>query len=113
MSSEGSRERQRLSDIVRNIDAIDAYVERLDFSAFAADRMRIDAVERCLQRITEAAIRIGAERMREIAPDILFAEVRGLGNMLRHEYDKLDLGTVWSTVRSDLPGLRAACVQAL
>ena len=98
---------------MRNIDAIDDYVERLDFAAFIADRMRVDAVERCLQRITEAAIRIGTERMGRIAPDVPLTEVRGLGNMLRHEYDKLDLGTIWSTVREDLPGLRAACVTAL
>lgn len=113
MSSDADRDARRLRDIVDNIDAIEGYVERLDFTTFAKDRLRIDAVERCLQRITEAAIRVGPDRLHEIAPAVPLNEVRGLGNMLRHEYDKLDLRTIWSTVRDDLPGLRAACEQAL
>ncbi|MBA3897134.1 MAG: DUF86 domain-containing protein [Sphingomonadaceae bacterium] len=89
------------------------YVRGFTFDTFAKDRMRIDAVERCLERIAEAAARFGAETMAQIAPDIPFHEVKGLGDALRHEYHKLDLPTIWSTVQDDLPPLCAACQAAL
>lgn len=111
MSSE--REQQRLADIIDNIDAISAYVGTMSAAAFAADRKTVDATERCLQRITEAVIKIGSERMRVIAPNIPTEAVRGLGNMLRHEYDAIDLRSLFNTVTEDLPGLRRACVAAL
>ena len=111
MSSE--REQQRLADIIENIDAIGDYVGKMHFAAFAADRKTVDATERCLQRITEAVIKIGPDRMRVIAPDIPTEAVRGLGNMLRHEYDAIDLRSLFNTVTDDLPRLRRACVAAL
>lgn len=107
------REGQRLSDIIENIDAIASYVGTMDFDAFVCDGKTIDATERCLQRITEAAIKIGPDRMQSIAPELPLAAVRGLGNMLRHEYDSIDLRSIFNTVIDDLPKLRAACLQAL
>jgi len=107
------RERRRLVDILANIDTIGGYVGEMDAAAFAADGKTVDATERCLQRITEAVIRIGTERMRHIAPEVPMQAIRGLGNLLRHEYDKIDLGTIFNTVKNDLPILRAACLRAL
>lgn len=81
--------------------------------AFAADQMRVDAVERCLERIAEAMVKIGEARMREIAPDTPLPAVRGLGNVLRHEYDRVDTRLVYALVVDRLPGLRAACEREL
>jgi uncharacterized protein with HEPN domain len=111
MSSE--RERRRLQDIVYNIDKISSYVAGLDFAQFAAEPMRIDAVERCLQRITEAVIKIGPQRMAEISPDLPVAAVRGLGNLLRHDYDRVSLEIIYATVTDRLPSLRTSCAEAL
>lgn len=107
------RDRRRLRDIVDNIARIEGYAGGMDFAAFAADGKTVDAVERCLQRITEAVIHIGADTMRTIAPDLPVEGVRGLGNILRHEYDRIDLPTIYATVTDRLPGLREACEQAL
>ncbi len=51
------REILRLHDIIENADRISRYIVDLDLPTFAADERTIDAVERCLQRITEAVIR--------------------------------------------------------
>lgn len=61
-------ERLLLLDIVENADAVAEYLAGLQFAGFEGDRMRVDAVERCLMRITEAVIRIGSERMAESCP---------------------------------------------
>lgn len=71
------------------------------------------AIERILQIVTEAAIKIGETRMTEIAPNTPFAKIRGMGNILRHEYDGVDRKTIYRTVKDDLPLLRDACVKAL
>lgn len=113
MPSRPEDEAERLGHIVENIDRIAKHLEGVTFEEFSRHELRVDAVERCLQRITEAAIRIGPARMAEIAPDVPFREVRGLGNILRHDYEKLDLATIWSTVRNDLPALREACATML
>jgi len=107
------REALRLHDIVENIDKIAGYLEGFDYDAFAADPRTIDAVERCLQRVTEAVIRVGPERMAAISPRTPVDAVRGLGNKLRHDYDRVDLPTIWRTVRESLPELREDCLRGL
>ena len=111
MSTES--EALRLRDIADNITRIENHVAGMDFKAFAADEKTIDAVERCLQRITEAVIKIGPARMAEISPRTPVDAVRGLGNLLRHDYDGVDLGTIWRTVTGSLPDLKADCLLAL
>ena len=85
----------------------------LDFSAFSRDLKTIDAVERCIQRITEAVIKVGPERMAAISPTTSVDAVRGMGNALRHEYDGIDLRIIWNTVRTSLPALAADCRKVL
>ncbi len=46
---------QRFEDILDNIGRIEGYAEGLDSASFLADHKSYDAVERCLERISEAA----------------------------------------------------------
>lgn len=64
------KQRHRLEHIADNAERIAGYVEGLTFDEFAASPMVLDAVERCLARITEAAIRAGEEVMAQVAPDV-------------------------------------------
>ncbi len=52
---------RRLAHIVENIDRVKSHVEGMDIDAFLKDIKAIDAVERCFQRICEAARIIGPE----------------------------------------------------
>ena len=45
--------------------------------------------------------------------DMIVQFVRGIGNWLRHRYDKVDVEMVWNTVIDDLPPLRAGVLRAL
>ena len=103
----------RLEHIVENVDKIASYIDGLSYEEYAASPMVVDAVERCLARITEAAIKVGAEGMKSAAPDQPFEQIRGLGNILRHAYDVVDPEIVWRTVKERLPALRDACAKAL
>ncbi len=80
--------------------------------AFMADAKTRDAVERCLERISEAAAKLG-ETAPKLAPEQPWQQIRALGNRIRHEYDRLRVERLWEIVKDDLPGLQRACEQAL
>jgi len=101
-----------LRDILESILKIETFVSGFDFDAFAHDEKTVAAVERKLQLITEAAVRLG-NQANVICPGIAWRDIRGMGNWLRHQYDRVDLETVWNTVIVDLPDLKAAVVKAL
>jgi uncharacterized protein with HEPN domain len=106
-------EKRRLRDVIENIDQATEYLGGRNLEAFAADRMRVDAVERCIERMAEAMIKIGPGRMAAIASDIELPGVRQLGNILRHEYDQVDVRLVHAIVVERMPRLRSACAAAL
>ena len=75
-------------------------------------RKTIDAVERCLSRISEAAVKLGDEAERR-CPTIPWGNIRGLGNRLRHDYGGIDVARVWYIVEDSLPELKDACRKVL
>lgn len=93
-----------LNDIAENIERIAAYTERLDRESFGVDGRTYDAVERCLERICEAAVRLGDDAFL-LMPDQPWKEIRAMGNWLRHAYHRVDPTLIWNTVENDLPGL--------
>ena len=107
------RTRLRLYDIVENADRIAAYLEGYDAARFKVDLRTSDAVERCLEGITEALIQMGADEVRAIEPNLPFAEIKGLGNKLRHEYRRIEPSVIFATARDDIPPLRDAAARAL
>ena len=79
---------------------------------FSEDEKTISAVERELQKISEAAIRLGVDAER-LCPGPQWRDIRGIGNWLRQQYDRIDLETVWTTVERDVAALKIAVEQAL
>jgi uncharacterized protein with HEPN domain len=103
---------QRFEDILSNIALIEEFTVGMDLSAFSRDPKTSNAAERCLERISEAAKKLGdlAERL---CPGTPWAELRAVGNLLRHEYDRIDIVRVWLMIEDDLPPLKRATQAAL
>ena len=101
-----------LRDIADAIDSIQQFTEGMDFEAFRQDLKTIAAVERKLLVISEAAIRLREDAVR-LCPGLAWSEIRGIGNWLRHQYDRVDLETLWNTLQDDLPPLSTSVRQAL
>jgi uncharacterized protein with HEPN domain len=91
---------------------IEEFTHGLTFEEFRDDPKTVAAVERKFLVIGEAATRLGSEAVL-IAADIPWREIRDLGNLLRHAYDRVDLEIIWSTVTDDLPALKHALLRAL
>ena len=82
MYSDDDRARDWIEDIVENIDRVEIYVAGLTADTFRTTPMARDACERCLERIAEAAVRLGPER---ITPETVLHQPRGFGNRLEIE----------------------------
>lgn len=102
----------RLRDIQENAEAILDYVSSLDRDAFLNNRLVCDATERCLSRLSEAAVKLGSLAA-EILPGHDWLGMRNLGNILRHDYDGVSKDVVWEIVRDRLPPLLADVSQFL
>lgn len=101
-----------LADMIENIERVEGYLAGLDRDAFAQNGMVRDAVERCLERVCEAAHRLG-ERAPDLMPGQPWKDIRGMGNWLRHAYDRISMDVIWNAVCSDLPSVAADARQAL
>jgi uncharacterized protein with HEPN domain len=101
-----------LRDILDGIDMIVQFVRGMDLEAFREDPKTVAAVERKLLLISEAAVRLGEDAER-LCPGLPWHNIRGIGNWLRHRYDRVDVETVWNTVVDQLPPLRSEGLRAL
>jgi uncharacterized protein with HEPN domain len=106
------RPRTRFQDIVFNVEAIHRYTKGLNKQTFVKDDLVVDAVERCLSRISEAAKKLG-KHAETSAPDQPWKKIRDLGNLLRHEYDTIRRDDLWAIVNRDLSSLHKACIKAI
>jgi uncharacterized protein with HEPN domain len=84
----------------------------MDLAEFVRDYKTYDAVERCVERISEASKKLG-NVAEDLCPEIPWPQVRAIGNLLRHEYDRIDRTRLWYMVERDLPPLKAAVTAAL
>jgi len=101
-----------LRDILESIDQIDGFIQDMDFDAYQRDEKTRAAVERKMQILTEAVIRLEME-CPEAYPEIDWKGYRGMGNFLRHSYHRVSDEIVWNTVKDDLPLLKAIVERAL
>ena len=57
-----------LADIVENAERIEGYLVGMDREQLGRDGLTRDAVERCLERVCEAAHRLGPRGRAEVPP---------------------------------------------
>lgn len=92
----------RIQDILECISKIQSYTSGLTFDQFQNDNLRIDAVVRNLEIIGEAAGHIPIE-IQEKHPDLAWLEMRGMRNIVTHEYFGISIPIIWQTIEKDLP----------
>jgi uncharacterized protein with HEPN domain len=97
----------RLEDILENIGLIEEYTRDYSRQDFVLNRKTQDAVERCLLRISEAAKKLEGS-VDVIVPDQPWSAIRAVGNVLRHDYDRVDPEIIWRIVSNDLSPLKHA-----
>jgi len=98
--------KKRLQDIADACAAVVQFATGKDFSIYQADEMFRSAVERKLEIIGEAFVKLEDA---EPAVTEQFPELRkivGLRNRIIHGYDNVDEELIWDVVQNKLPALQ-------
>jgi uncharacterized protein with HEPN domain len=97
-------DRARLLDILEAIEQIEKYACK-GRQAIEKDELLQTWFVHHVQVIGEAASKLSDE-LRADHPDVPWAEVVAMRNVLVHEYFSVDVEETWTTVQHDLPGLK-------
>lgn len=100
------------TDILENIGHIEGFLEGMGPSELADDQRTVFACQYALLVISEAAKRLGPQAA-QLCPGVPWRDIRGIGNRLRHAYDRLDFALIWKVYQDDLPALKTAVAAAL
>ena len=98
----------RLSDIIEAIELINAELDGVTVQAFEPDRRKRWLVERGIEIISEASRRL-PDDLKARHPLIPWDKVGAIGNILRHEYERVAHDILWRLARESLPNLYAVC----
>jgi uncharacterized protein with HEPN domain len=90
--------RLRLHDILEAIEGIEMTVGEAIFADYARNWTMRRAVERGIEIISEASRHL-PEELKGRYPRIYWQEIAAIGNLLRHEYGRIDDRIMWRVVR--------------
>ena len=120
-NTSGFSRRHYLNAIVAEIGNIRAFVRDLDLEAYSNDLKTQYATERALLNVSEAVRNLERQGRRtdpdfslpSLSPDIEWQKIKGIGNVLRHDYETVVSSRVWAVVTEHLDRLERACQSAL
>ena len=95
----------RLRHIIEQIDGISAAIAGHDFATIGTSFLYQRALERAVQIISEAAKEL-PEELRSRYPVAKWGPIIRIGNLLRHEYYRIDPEDMWEIATIHLPQLR-------
>jgi uncharacterized protein with HEPN domain len=93
--------RVRLLHIRDEIDAVSGIVRGVTYEQYRDSYTLRRAVERAVQIISEAAKTLPLD----LCPEAPWNAIVGVGNILRHEYQRVDDRRLWDIATSHLPRL--------
>jgi uncharacterized protein with HEPN domain len=95
----------RIQDILKAIEKIERYVKNMSLAKFKQNELVIDAVVRNFEVIGEASKNIPLSIQRSY-PDIPWKEIKGMRDVLIHEYFGVDINILWHATKKNLPVLQ-------
>jgi len=91
-----------IEDILESAFKITEYIKDMSEEDFLNDNKTQSAVIREIEVVGEATKRISTE-FREKYPHVPWKMIAGMRDVLIHQYDAVDLLTVWDTAVNDIP----------
>ena len=92
----------RLRDILEAARLIISYVQDTTEAAFFADMQKQDAVIRRIEIIGEATAHL-TEETRHSFPQLSFRRMRGMRNIVAHDYGNVDPKIIWEVATIHIP----------
>lgn len=100
----------RIRDMLTEIIVIENTVEGLTLETFSQNQQALRVVLYGLAVIGEAVAK-EIDQLEKIDSKIAWGQIRGMRNMVIHEYFRLDVGMIWETVQVDIPRLKESLLQ--
>jgi uncharacterized protein with HEPN domain len=104
-----------LADMVEAIGHIRTVTAGVTLEGFEVDWQRFEVdwqkrwlVERGLEIVSEASRHLDDE-LKARHPEIPWSKVAGIGNVLRHDYERIVADLLWNLLQDDLLTLETAC----
>jgi uncharacterized protein with HEPN domain len=94
----------RIEDMIEAIERIQNYTQGLSYDDFSADTKTVDAVVRNFELLGEAAGHVPPE-IQKSYPNLPWSKIRGMRNLLTHEYFGISDSILWTTATVDLKPL--------
>ena len=91
-----------LRDIHESMEAIETFVEGMEYAAFIQDLKTKSAVVRHLEVMGEAAKMI-PDHTRRNNPGVDWRSMAGMRDRLIHAYFGIDYSIVWATIKRTIP----------
>ncbi|AGF53445.1 slr5018 (plasmid) [Synechocystis sp. PCC 6803] len=101
-----NRDNAYLLDILNAIQRIQIFSNGLTKDELSANEEKQSAILYQIIVIGEATKRLSAE-IRSINPHIPWKDIAGMRDILAHQYDRINLNTLWDVVQKDVPELEA------
>jgi uncharacterized protein with HEPN domain len=96
----------RLQDILQAARLIASYLRDVTETGFLTNSEKQDAVIRRIEIIGEAAAHL-TETTRQAIPELPFRKMRGMRNIVTHDYANVDLRIVWEVGTAHVPEICA------
>jgi len=94
-----------LDDILDNIQWAEDFAGVMTYEEMTHDMKTSYAVVRCLEIIGEATNRL-PKTLCEKYPEVPWAKIVSMRNIIIHDYSAVDYLTVWQTLKQSLPELK-------
>ena len=100
----------RIHDMLESIEGIEKAIKGKSFRDYQRSWVLRSAVERGIEVISEASRHLARE-LKSPHKEVRWKDIAGIGNVLRHEYQRIDAQIVWKAVKDDLPPLKTALLK--
>jgi uncharacterized protein with HEPN domain len=94
-----------IRDCLAEIAVLREIAGRMTLQSFRSDPIARRAAAYAIQTISEAVRRIPDNWLADF-PTQPWAQIKGIGNRLRHEYFRIDDAILWEVVMTDAPALK-------
>ena len=112
MPSDSAATNRWLNDIKNHIAMATGFVADVNYDSFKDDDLRLYAVIRCLEIISEAPRRL-PDALKARHKSIAWKNMAGAGNICRHDYEDVRASFVWVVLQDHPARLRIVIEQEL
>ena len=100
----------RIHDMLESIRGIERAIRSKTPSSYSKSWVTRSAVERGIEIISEASRHLPKE-LKAKHKNVRWKDIAGIGNILRHEYQRVASDIIWRAVKDHIPDLKSALLE--